>query len=223
MSNDTDSRILGLRNAIDQIDEKLLTLINHRLELALEVGRAKAEKGIEVLDNSREVMVLQRLTEINRGPVSKNAVKQIFKQIMAASRELQTFHRVCYFGPEATFTHLAAMTHFGPGVSFIPKMSIREVFAEVEKSGCHFGVVPVENSIEGAVNHTLDLFFESDLKICAEKYQPISHDLLSKGGTLSDIRIVYSHPQPFAQCRNADRLTLKSPVIEDDTLMPVTA
>jgi chorismate mutase/prephenate dehydratase len=202
MNNDTDERILSMRNSIDRIDEKLVALINQRLEFALDVGKAKAEKGIEVLDTSREVMVLQRIADLNKGPVSRGAIQQIFKQIMAASRELQTFHRVCYFGPEATFTHLAALSHFGHGVSFIPKMNIREVFAEVERGGCHFGVVPVENSIEGAVNHTLDLFFESDLKICAEKYQSISHDLLSKNGALSDIRIVYSHPQPFAQCRN---------------------
>jgi len=202
MENDTDSRILKLRNDIDDIDEKLLLLINQRLEYALEVGRIKAQRGTQVLDSTRETMVLQRLTDLNRGPMSKKSVHQIFKQIISASRELQTLHRVCYLGPEATFTHLAALSHFGTSVSLIPLTSIRDVFAEVEKGGCHYGVVPVENSIEGAVNYTLDLFFESDLKICAEKYQSISHDLLSKSGTLSDIRIVYSHPQAFGQCRS---------------------
>ncbi|MDM8525741.1 prephenate dehydratase [Desulfococcaceae bacterium HSG8] len=199
--DDANWRISEIRAAIDDIDEKLLELLNKRLGLALTAGRAKAQKGAQVLDNTRENAILQRVSALNKGPLTQNSLRQIFKQIMAASRELQRAHRVTYLGPEATFTHIAAMNHFGESVSFIPQSNIREVFREVEKGACHYGVVPIENSIEGSVNSTLDLFFESNLKICAEKYQPISHDLLSVTGNLEDIRVIYSHPQAFAQCR----------------------
>ncbi len=197
----TDSRIAELRGEIDEIDETILDLVNRRLGLALAIGKAKAEKGAQVLDNAREMAVLKRLTGLNSGLLSKHALHQIFRQVMAASRELQKAHRVSYLGPEATFTHLAAMSHFGHTVSYVPQGSIRDVFREVEKGSCHYGVVPVENSMEGSVNDTLDLLFESELKICAERYQLISHDLLAKRGTLKDIREVCSHPQAFAQCR----------------------
>ncbi|QTA87737.1 prephenate dehydratase [Desulfonema magnum] len=201
-SDDSEWRIDLLRNTIDEIDEKLVRLINERLEVALEIGRAKAQKGAQVLDSAREYRVLKRVEDLNNGPISKDALHQVFKQIMAASREIQKPHRVAYLGPEATFTHIAAMKHFGRTVSFVSQPSIRDAFNEVEKGSCHYGVVPVENSIEGAINHTLDMFFESELKICAEKYQTISHDLLSKTGTLNDIRKIYSHQQGFAKCRS---------------------
>ncbi len=193
--------ISQLREEIDAIDDEILGLINRRLTLAQEIGRAKARKGSQVIDKAREIRILNRLSGRNAGPLADYAVKQIFAQIMAASKDLQTSQRVSYLGPEATFTHIATMKHFGLGVSLIPQPSIRDVFKEVEKGACHYGVVPVENSIEGAVNHTLDLFFESDLKICAEIYQTISHDLLSGSASLNEIRTVFSHPQAFAQCR----------------------
>jgi len=214
-TDNSDSRIASLRNAIDQIDEQVLNMLNKRLELALEIGKAKAEKGAQVLDNTREAMVLKRVAAMNKGPLSQKAVQQIFIQIMSASRELQKSHRVTYLGPEATFTHIAAMNHFGNTVSYIPQPSIRDVFKEVEKDACHYGVVPVENSIEGAVNHTLDLFFESDLKICAEVYQHISHDLVSASGSLKDIKVIYSHPQAFAQCRRWLQKYLPDAVLEE--------
>jgi chorismate mutase/prephenate dehydratase len=195
------SQIPSLRETIDAIDDQILVLVNRRLELALEIGRAKAQKGGQVLDKAREINILKRLTDLNAGPIDDHALEEIFRAIMASSRALQTARRVSYLGPEATFTHIAALKHFGRGVSLIPQRSIRDVFLDVEKGACHYGVAPVENSIEGAVNHTLDLFFESDLKIRAECFQPISHDLLAVKGALVDIRIIYSHPQAFGQCR----------------------
>ncbi|MDM8551625.1 prephenate dehydratase [Desulfobacterales bacterium HSG2] len=198
---DTDSRIDDLRKAIDELDERIVHLINERLGFALDIGKAKAQKGAQILDSAREHRVLERIAGLNRGPISKNALQQVYKQIMAASREIQKAHRVSYLGPEATFTHIAAMSHFGRTVSFVSQPTLRDVFNEVEKGSCHYGVVPIENSIEGSVTNTLDLLFESDLKICAERYQTISHDLLSKTGALKDIRVVCSHPQAFAQCR----------------------
>ncbi len=197
----TDADISTLRGEIDAIDEEILRLVNRRLEIALSIGAAKALNQGQVLDRTRETEILKRLSELNPGPITDAGLQAIFTRIMAASRELQTAQRVSYLGPEATFTHIATLKHFGGGISFFPQPSIRDVFEEVEKGACHYGVVPVENSIEGAVNHTLDLFFESDIRICAEVYQPISHDLLAVGGSLKEIGTVFSHPQAFAQCR----------------------
>jgi chorismate mutase/prephenate dehydratase len=191
----------AVRASIDELDEKILAMINHRLHLAKKIGELKTGKGETVMDNARESMVINRLISMNKGPLTDKMVQHFFAEIIAASREIQKPQQVGYLGPEATFTHIAAMNHFGSSVSFIPQPSIRDVFMEVEKGSCQYGVVPVENSIEGAVNYTLDLFYESDLKICSEIYQSISHDLLSKTGNLEDIQVIYSHPHAFAQCR----------------------
>lgn len=196
-----DPRILDKRKAIDTIDDQLLTLINERLQLVMDVGKIKARDGRQVLDSTRESQIFERLLKQNQGPLDEKVLTHLFTQIMAASRQLQRPHRVSYLGPEATFTHIAAMNHFGQSVEYTPQPSIRDVFRDVEKGSSHYGLVPVENSIEGAVNHTLDLFFESELKICAERYLNISHDLLCKTGGLRDIKTVYSHPQALAQCR----------------------
>ncbi|MBF0225965.1 MAG: prephenate dehydratase [Desulfobacterales bacterium] len=199
--NKTNERITGIRNAIDDIDEKILHLINQRLDLAKEIGKVKAETGNNILDKSRETELLRRLCSLNQGPLRDNEIHYIFNDIITVSRELQKPLRVAYLGPPATFSHLAAMNHFGNIVSCVPQPGIHEIFSEVEKGSCYYGIVPVENSIEGAVNITLDLFFESDLKICAEQYQTISNDLLSIDGIIENIKVVYSHPQPFGQCR----------------------
>lgn len=200
-SDQSDTPISVYRQAIDKIDQQILELINKRLEIAAKVGKAKQKTGIQVMDPARESLLLERLSNLNTGPLSKKMLYQIFSQIIASSREMQKSHRVSYLGPEATFTHMAAMSYFGRALTYIPQSSIRDVFMDVEKGASHYGVVPVENSIEGAVNHTLDLFYETDLKICAEIYQPISHDLLGKSINLKDIQKIYSHPHAFGQCR----------------------
>jgi chorismate mutase/prephenate dehydratase len=197
----TESGISSLRHSIDEIDEQILSLINRRLLLAKEIGRVKEKEGNRVLDIARESTLIQRLNRINEGPLSNSALHHIFAEIIAASREIQKNHSVVYLGPEATFTHIAAINYFGQSVNYVPQVTISDIFCEVEKGACHYGVVPVENSIEGSVNYTLDLFFESDLKICAELYHPISHDLLSKSDMPGKIKRIYSHPQAFAQCR----------------------
>ena len=189
--NSQDSRILEKRKAIDGIDAKILDLINQRLLHAREIGRVKNEKGGKVLDNRREIEIMDRLISLNKGPVRNDTIIQIFRDIISESREIQRPQKVSYLGPEATFTHIAAMNHFGRPPSFLPQTSIRDVFTEVEKGTSAYGVVPAENSIEGAVNHTLDFFFESDLKICAEIYQPITHDLLSSTEDLNKIKKIW--------------------------------
>ncbi|MGB5155978.1 prephenate dehydratase [Desulfobacterium sp. N47] len=201
-SSGSDTAIDDLRNGIDNIDEKILGLINERLLLAKEIGRMKAKKGKKVLDIARQKAIINKLTSLNKGLLGKQALCHIFSEIIAASREIQNHHSVAYLGPEATFSHIASMSYFGRSVNYMPQSTIGDIFREVGKGACLYGVVPVENSIEGSVNYTLDLFFESDLKICAELYHPISHDLLSKSDSISKIKVIYSHPQVFPQCRS---------------------
>jgi chorismate mutase / prephenate dehydratase len=196
-----ENEISRKRDTIDAIDGKILDLINQRLFTAKEIGRLKTKKGSQVFDSARESVLIKRLQAINNGPLSSHALRHIYTEIMAAAREIQSPQKIAYLGPEATFTHIAAINHFGRSVTFAPQTNIPDIFRAVEKESYHFGVVPVENSIEGAVNYTLDLFAESELKICAEIYQPISHDLLSRSGSIDDIDVIYSHPQAFAQCR----------------------
>lgn len=199
---DAAPELCDLRNAIDTIDEEILQLINRRLKLAQQVGGVKKQKGTQVVDSKRESEILNRLTQLNKGPLNPNVLKHIFIDIIAAARALQQSQRVAFLGPEATFTHIAGMHHFGYSVTYVPQPTIRELFSEVQKGACHYGVVPVENSVEGSVRHTLDLFFESDLKICAERYQPVSYDLISKTGNQKDIQTIYAHTQAFSQCRS---------------------
>ncbi|MBN1932109.1 MAG: prephenate dehydratase [Desulfobacterales bacterium] len=196
-----ESSISGLRTAIDSIDEKILDLINQRLLLAEKIGNIKRQTGDQVVDKGREETLMQRLLQLNQGPLNPKTLYHIFTEIIAASRDIQKQLQVSYLGPAGTFTHIAGMYHFGHNVCFEPQSNIRDIFKEVEKGSCRYGVVPVENSIEGAVNHTLDLFLETDLKICAEIYHPISHDLLGKTSELDKIQLIYSHPQALAQCR----------------------
>lgn len=199
---DTPEALLHkLRNGIDAIDRKILGLLNKRLEIAKEIGKCKGRSAEAVMDSARESNVIHRLFSLNKGPLSNEAIQHIFTEIFGSSREAQQPHSVAYLGPEATFTHIAAKEYFGRSAAFVSRPSIRDVFQTVEKGDAHYGIVPVENSIEGAVNYTLDLFYESELKICAETYLNISHDLLSTAGAIKDIDLVYSHPQALAQCR----------------------
>ena len=174
------------------------TMVN----LAKRIGDLKKDSGNRVVDSTRESEILRRLTARNSGPLNPNVLHHIFIDIIAAARAIQASQRVAYLGPEATFTHLAATSHFGYSVTYVPQPSIREIFSEVEKGACDYGVVPVENSVEGSVRHTLDLFFESDLCICAERYQQVSYDLLSQQISLSAVKTVYAHSQALNQCRN---------------------
>ena len=195
-------RLSGMRVEIDEIDARIVELINKRLTITQAVGALKKEFGLPVLDKSRENIILKRISALNQGPAKDTILHYIYSVIMAASRELQRSLSIAYLGPEATYTHIAALNHFRHSGVFIPQKNIRDIFLEVDRGACQYGVVPVENSIEGAVNHTLDLLFETDIKICAEIYQVISHDLLSESGNIEDVRVIYSHPQPFGQCRS---------------------
>lgn len=205
-----------LMDSIRTIDDRILELINKRLEVSEKLGLLRqTDDNADIHLLSEEEKTIHRLSGQNTGPLDQNRLRLLFHEIFGLSREAYRPRKISYLGPEATFTHIAAMSHFGSSASYLPQLSIRDVFIEVEKKRCDFGVVPVENSIEGSVNYTLDLFFESSMKICAEKYQTISHDLLSRTGKLEDIKVVYSHPQPIAQCRVWLRKNLPNARLEE--------
>ncbi len=191
----------SIRQQIDALDREILALLNRRQSLAQEIGRIKNREGRGTLDFQREEEVLAHLMHLNPGPLSPAALRNIFREIISAAREVQIPFGVAFLGPEATFSHLAALKKFGRATRFGPLTTIAEVFEEVEKGKYQYGVVPIENSTEGMVNITLDLFTETRLKICGEIFLEVSHDLVSKSGQRADIEVIYTHPQAYAQCR----------------------
>lgn len=189
-----------LRRAIDALDAQMVKLINERARMALQIGTIKAREGVKPYTPSRETQVYKQVAAHNAGPLPDEAVRAIYREIMSATIALERPTRVAYFGQPGTFTHLAARIKFGSSVEYIPTRDIRDVFFAVSHGRADYGVVPIENSSEGGVNQSLDMFAESRLKIASEIYVPIHHHLLCKGA-LDKVRLVYSHPQPFAQCR----------------------
>jgi chorismate mutase/prephenate dehydratase len=189
-----------LRNKIDQIDKGIVQLLNKRARLSLKIGQIKRKNKREVFAPDREKAIYRRISSLNKGPFSDFSLKSIYREIMSGSLNLEKSLTVSYLGPEATFTHLASLKKFGTSIKYKPCNSITDVFTEVERSRCDYGVVPVENSVEGMVNHTLDMFIESDLKICSEVSLNISHNLLSNC-PINKVKKVYSNPQVFGQCR----------------------
>jgi chorismate mutase/prephenate dehydratase len=197
-----EKTIQELRKSIDCIDEEILDLLNKRASLVINVGRLKSAEKRDFHVPSREREIFERLTAKNSGPFPNEGLKSVFREIISASLALEAPMKVAFFGPKATFTHMAAMQHFGYSAELVSQKSIPAVFEEVSKGRVQYGVVPVENSTEGMVSHTLDMFMESDLKINAEVLLEIHHYLLSRTGRMEDVKKVYSHPQPIAQCRN---------------------
>ena len=191
----------ALRKKIDQIDGKIVGLLNDRASVALKIGQAKSLSNDLVYAPHRETEVLRRVIDLSRGPLPDQAIGAIYREVISATRALESELRIVYLGPEATYTHLAAREKFGSAPEFVAGKNIGEVFQEVEQGRASFGVVPIENSTEGVVAHTLDRLVESNLSICAEIFLDIHHCLLSRSGRGEDIRRVVSHPQALAQCR----------------------
>ena len=191
-----------LRDEIDRVDREIVRLLNQRAHLARQIGRIKRELGEDepVYRPEREAQVYAQVESWSEGELPPEALRAIYREILSASRAVQRPLRVGYLGPVATFTYEAARRHFGSSAILVPCRTIGDVFAETQRQTVDFGVVPVENSTEGAVTHTLDGFLEFDVKICAEIELPVSHNLLARG-RLEDITRVYSHPQALAQCR----------------------
>ena len=190
-----------LRIKIDSIDRGIVRLLNDRYEVVKQVGEWKRERGEPIYVPEREKALLEKLETINRGPMPNSTLRAVYREIMSGALRLENPLKVAFFGPEATFTHLAAKMKFGHGVEYLSKSTIADVFHAVESGKCDYGCVPVENSTEGVVTSTLDRIFGSTLKICSEVYLPIHHHLAGQG-TLETIKKVYSHPQVLGQCRN---------------------
>lgn len=197
----TEARLRELRNSIKETDRKIVRLLNQRAGMALEIGRIKAELGMEIYDPSQESGIYENVMEANGCDLPSKSLRAIFREIISASRVLQSPVTVAYLGPQASFTHLAAQSHFGASSQLFSQPSISSVFAEVEKEKVKWGVVPVENSLEGSVNLTLDRLIATPLKIRAEIFLRISHCLLTRHNRMEDIETVYSHPQALAQCQ----------------------
>lgn len=197
-----DDRLKQLRVQIDGLDEQILKLISERAKCAQEVARVKQESGSNHFYRpEREAQVLRRVLEQNGGPMADEEMARLFREIMSACLALESRQTIAFLGPEGTYTQEAALKHFGHSVKTAPFVAIDEVFREVEAGIAPFGVVPIENSSEGVVNHTLDSFMSSPLKICGEVELRIHHQCLSKSEKLEDIKRVVSHQQSLGQCR----------------------
>ena len=192
-----------VRRRIDKVDEQIQRLISERARLAQQVGVSKTRGGrtVDFYRPEREAQVLRMARERNRGPLRDEEVLRLFREIMSACLAQQEPLKVAFLGPEGTFTQSALLIHFGHSVRALPLSSIDEVFHEVEAGSADFGVVPIENSTEGTVNHTLDRFLTSPLKICGEVELRIRHHLMGTMGALARVLRVCSHPQSLAQCR----------------------
>lgn len=188
-----------LREQIDRLDDELLKLANQRAALAQQIGHLK-EDGV-VLRPEREAQVLQRLQEKNGGPLSDDAVASLFTEVMSQCRALEAPLTIAYLGPQGTFTEAAAKKRFGSAIQELSCATIDEVFRAVASGTAHYGMVPVENSSEGAVGRTLDLLMQSTLQVCGEVILPIHQCLLGQHKELSAIKSVYSHPQSLGQCQ----------------------
>ncbi len=193
-----------IRSRIDGIDKQIHGLLNERAQAAIEVARIKlaADPNAIFYRPEREAQVLRKVKERNQGPLEDEEVARLFREIMSACLALENPLRVAFLGPAGTFTQAAALKHFGHSVRTEPMSSISDVFQEVETEAADYGVVPVENSTEGVVNHTLDMFLKSPLQIVGEVSLRIHHNLLGKAQPLEDLKVVYSHQQSLAQCRS---------------------
>jgi chorismate mutase/prephenate dehydratase len=203
-----------LRAKIDEIDKQIVSLLKERFLTAKEIGRLKEEKGGATFDLFREKEVLNHVVKLNEGVFPEDTLRVIYSEVIRACRGAQEKLKVAFLGPEATFSHIAAQHYFGTSAHFIPVETIIDVFEEVSSERAHFGVVPIENSIEGVVATTLDAIFEYNLKVCGEIYEPISHHLMNQTGRLEDIKKILSHPQAIAQCRKWLRKKLPSVPVE---------
>ncbi len=188
------------RKSVDGIDEKIAELLGKRLKLAEEIGKEKKQVHEPVYDPVREEEIIEKLSSKSNGKLSRKAIEPIFREIFSLSRKAQQPLKVAFLGPETSFTHSAAIKQFGTQTGFVSADSINEVFAITEKGEADFGVVPIENSLEGSVNHTYDMFMGSGLNIVAEVSLEISHNLLSKY-RLRDVKKLYTNPVALAQCK----------------------
>ncbi|HEU5361183.1 MAG TPA: prephenate dehydratase [Candidatus Deferrimicrobiaceae bacterium] len=208
-------RIRDLRDEIDAIDDQILSLLNRRAKAVSEVGKIKSEQNLRFYVPEREVEILRRITGANPGPFPNDALKSIYREIISASLALEKPLSVAFLGPRATFTHLACLKHFGESADYVAQINVSEVFDAVVRGNADFGVVPIENSSEGIVSNTLDMFVDHNLLISGEILIEVAHDLLSVTGDIEHVKKVYSHPHAIAQCRTWLERNLKHVAVFD--------
>jgi len=194
-------RLPELRERIDQLDKKIVELLNERAAVVIEVGKAKQADGTPIYAPDREQAVLKRIAEINTGPLPQKTLQAIYRELMSGSFALEKPLRIGFLGPEGSFSHLAAERKFGASVEYRPLADIRAVFDEVARGHCDLGVVPIENNVGGGVIDTLDALIDARVHICAEVLVEIHHNLLANCSP-EEIRVIASKPEVFAQCRN---------------------
>lgn len=197
----SDNKLLPLRHRIDAIDAQILDLLNQRARVAEEVGHLKAETNAPVFRPEREAQVLRSMAQSNPGPLRNDDVQLIFREIMSACRALERRVVVAFLGPVGTFSEQAVYQQFGHAIQALPCVSIDEVFRATEAGTADFGVVPIENSSEGAINRTLDLLLQTSLAISGELAIPVQHSLMSKSGNMDGITRICAHSQALAQCQ----------------------
>ncbi len=189
------------RKEIDQIDDEIVQLLNRRAELAQRIGHAKSSAHSHHFTPEREVNVFKRVLSMNQGPLESTAIRAIYREVISACLALEKPLGVAFMGPEGTFSHLAAVSRFGNSAELIATETISDVFTAVEQNKADYGIVPVENSWAGVIPETLDKFMNSNLRVVSEIYQPIVHNLITRCTELSEIKKLYTHFQPLAQCR----------------------
>ncbi len=194
-------KLASLRKDVDRLDRELLALLNERARVVKQVSAEKGRTGLPLFDPTREKRVVEKLQKLNRGPLASTDVALVMDAIFKVYRSLDKPLQIAHFGPAGTFAHQAALRQFGERNVYLPCKTVEYVFREVEKASADYGVVPIENSNEGIVSHTLDMFVNSDLSINAEIILEIHHYLLSREKSLSRVSKVYSHYQPLGQCR----------------------
>ena len=193
--------LASLRRQIDALDKQIVHQINARAELAKQIGSHKASEEKPVYQPQREEEILQRIASLNQGPLDEACVRGVFRELISGCRALEQQVRVAFLGPQYTYSHLAAIHRFGQSVELAPVANIASVFEEVDRGQADFGLVPIENSTDGRVTDTLDMFAKKPVKICGEVPLRIHHNLLGLCAR-SDVKEVYSKPQALSQCRN---------------------
>ncbi len=188
------------RKAIDHLDAQIVRLLNERTKHVLAIGEIKLRAGEEIYAPHRELAVFERVCKLNRGPITDDSLRSVYREVMSSALSLEKRLTIAYLGPEATFTHQAAIRRFGSSLNYAAQKTIADVFTEVSKNRADYGVVPVENSTEGVVTHTLDMFVDSDLKIVSQIVLKVQQCLMSNSPR-KQIKKLYVHPQSLAQCR----------------------
>jgi chorismate mutase/prephenate dehydratase len=205
----------ALRAGIDAVDEEIVRLLDRRARFARRIGEIKQANGLAAYAPSRERAVLDRVAALGEGSFPRRGLEAVFREIISSSISLEARLKIAYLGPEATFTHEAALRSFGTSVELEPQTTVAEVFARVERGEAEHGVVPVENSMEGAVTHTLDELMNSPLKVCGEVYLPISQNVISRESSLERVEVVCSHPMALAQAASWLRHELPGSRVEE--------